>query len=140
MPDVRTAAVVFYAINGTSVLRSSERVHKEAICEVFESVREQHPPDRILLVLDNYGSHISPVTKQRAKELGIRLVFLPVASPHLQPIEPVWNSLKRELSTISTETADEFRALLEEPFLKLTIRLSFANDWIETFLDIRKLR
>ena len=75
-----------------------------------------------------------------SRSSGISLVFLPVASPHLQPIEPVWNSLKWTISPISSKSADEFRALIEAVFLKLTHRLSFAAHWIETFLDISKLR
>jgi transposase len=90
--------------------------------------------------LDNFSSHVSPYTRTRAAELGITLVFLPIASPHLQPIEPVWNSLKRAISPISTESADEFRALVEAIFLALTCRLSFAAEWIATFVDVDKLR
>lgn len=78
--------------------------------------------------------------RTRAAELGITLVFLPLASPHLQSIEPVWNNLKRAVSPISTESADEFRALIEAIFLELTRRLSFAAYWIDTFLDVNKLR
>ena len=140
MPRVKTAAVGFYAINGTSVLKSIESLHKERIVGVFEAIREQNPTGWILLILDNFSSHTTQYTRTRAEELGITLVFLPLASPHLQPIEPVWNSLKRYLSPISSESVDEFRALVEEKFLRLTHRLSFAANWIETLLDINKLR
>ena len=108
--------------------------------EVFETIREQNPTGRILLVLDNFSSHAAEYTRTRAEELGITLIFLPIASPHLQPIEPVWNSLKRTISSISTESADDFRALVEETFLTLTQRLSFAANWIDRFLNINKLR
>ncbi len=140
MPQVKIAAVGFYAVNGTGVLRSLESLHKERIGEVFETIREQNSTGRILLVLDNFFSHTSTYTREKAEELGISLVFLPVASPHLQPIKPVWNSLKRYLSPISTESADEFRALVEVTFLELTHRLSFAADWLGTFIDINRLR
>ena len=140
MPRVRTTSVGFYAINGTSVLRSVESLHKERIVEVFEVIREQNPAGRILLVLDNFSSHIAEYTRTRAEELGITLVFLPIASPHLQPIELIWNSLKRTVSPTSTESADDFRALVEEIFLTLTHRLSFAADWIDRFLNVNMLR
>jgi transposase len=78
--------------------------------------------------------NISQFTRTRAEGLGITLVFLPVASPHLRLIEPVWNSLKRTISPITTESADDFRALVAETFLTLTQRLSFAADWIDRFL------
>ena len=95
---------------------------------------------RILLVLDNFSSHVAQYTRTRAEQLGITLVFLPIASPHLQPIEPVWRNLKRLITPISTESADDFHALVEEVFLTLTHRLSFAANWIDRFLDVNKLR
>jgi len=75
-------------------------------------------------------------------ELGVDLVFLPVGLPHLNPIEPVWKSLKRESSPLIVEGAAEYRALLNEIFSKLTDQLSFAGSWIENHLSefIQKLR
>ncbi len=57
-PDVKTTAAGFYAVNGTSVLRSLNSLEQERIGEMFEAVREQNPTGRILLVLDNFSSHI----------------------------------------------------------------------------------
>jgi transposase len=73
---------------------------------------------------------------------GLISVFLPVGSPHLNPIEPVWKSLKCESSPLIVEGAVFSRALLDEIFTKLTDQLSFANSWIESHLDefIQKLR
>jgi SpoVK/Ycf46/Vps4 family AAA+-type ATPase len=42
-PRVKTTTVGFYAINGKSVLRAVESLHKEWIVEVFEAIREQNP-------------------------------------------------------------------------------------------------
>lgn len=140
MPRVKTAAAGCYVLNGTSVLRSIESLHSERIVEVLEVIREQNPVGWILLVTDNFSSHTSALTLEQAAELNIEFVFLPVSSPHLQPIEPVWNVLKRELSPISAESADDFRALVESKFLELTHRLSFAAAWLEKFLDVNKLR
>jgi transposase len=98
MPDVKTTAVGFYAIHGTSVLMSLKSLEQERIGEMLEAIREQNPRGQILLVLDNFSSHICDCTREKAADLGIVLVFLPVASPHLQPIEPVWGKLKHDLS------------------------------------------
>jgi transposase len=72
----------------------------------------------------------------------IDLIFLPVGSPHLNPIEPIWKSLKWESSPLIVEGEAEYRALLDEIFTKLTNQLSFAGSWIENYLDglIQKLR
>ena len=92
--------------------------------------------------MDNFSSHICAHTRERAHELGIDLVFLPVGSPHLNPIEPVWKSLKWESSPLIVEGADHYRALLDDIFTELTERLSFADSWIENHLSgfIQKLR
>lgn len=92
---------------------------------------------RILLVLDNLGSHTCEYTRRRATQLGIDLVFLPPGSPDLNQIESVWKSLKWELSPIVVESAAEFRALVAELFDRLTNRLSFATSLIDEFLHSR---
>ncbi|WP_435079608.1 IS630 family transposase [Halococcus sp. AFM35] len=133
--------VGFYALNGESVVSFPENQEKEQICACLERVREQNPVGRILLVLDNFSSHICLYTRRRAHQLGIDLVFLPVGSPDLNPIEPVWKSLRWEASPLIVESAEEFRALVTDLFERLTDRVSFAVSWIENFLasHIQKL-
>jgi transposase len=91
---IDTPAAGFYALNGESVLSFPVDQTKEQICACFERIREQNPGQRILLVCDNFSSHICKHTRHRAHQRGIDLIFLPVGSPHLNPIEPVWKSLK----------------------------------------------
>ena len=107
---------------------------KEQICECLERIREQNPRARILLVLDNFSSHICEHTRRRAYQLGIDLVFIPVGSPDLNPIEPVWKSLRWEASPLIVESAEHFRALVTDLFDRLTDRVGFAVSWIENFL------
>ena len=139
---VDTPAAGFYALNGTSVLSFPPDQTKEEICACFEAIREQNPSKRILLVLDNFSSHVCKYTRKRAHELGIDLVFLPVGSPHLNPIEPVWKSLKWVSSPLIVEGEDEYRALLSGLFDQLTEKLSFASSWIDNHLDgfLNKIR
>jgi len=113
---IDTPAAGFYALNGESVLSFPPNQEKEKICGCFEQVREQNPGKRILLVLDNFSSHVCKYTRKRAHELGIDLVFLPVGSPDLNPIEPVWKSLKWESSPLIVSGEDEYRSLLDDLF------------------------
>ena len=139
---VDTPAAGFYALNGESVLSFPPNQEKEQICACFEEIREQNPRARILLVLNNFSSHICKYTRKRAHELGIDLVFLPVGSPHLNPIEPVWKSLKWESSPLIVDGEDEYRTLLNDLFDQLTEKLSFASSWIDNYLDgfLNKIR
>jgi len=128
---VDTPAAGFYALNGESVLSFPPNQEKEQICACFKERREQNPGTRILLVLDNFSLHICKYTRKRAHELGIDLVFLPVGSPHLNPIEPVWKSLKWESSPLIVDGEDEYRTLLNDLFDQLTEKLSFTSSWID---------
>ncbi len=90
---------------------------------------------------DNYGSHHANLTQKRADELGVEFVFIQLYSPTLDAIEPLWKSTKREISPEIFEDRDQFRAFLTETFLRLSRRVSFASDWIETFLPgVQRLR
>lgn len=129
----------FYALNGSSVAVFTEKQTKERICDAFEQIRAENPDRKILLILDNFSSHTCEYTRERAAELGIELVFLPVGSPHLNPIEPLWKSLKWELSPITVDSTDEFCSLVRDHFQQLTTKVSFAAAWIDRFLEIQKL-
>ena len=127
-------SIGFYALLPVSVITYKERLVKETIVEALGKIHEQNPVGQILLVADNYGSHHAKLTQERADELGIEFVFIPPYSPTLNAIEPLWKDLKREISPTIFEDTDHFREFLTETFLRLSQRLSFAGDWIETFL------
>jgi len=140
-PLVKTedSAVGFYALNGDSVVSFEENEKKEQICGVLEQVREQNPGKRILLVLDKHGSHVCAYTRKRAHQLGIDLIFLPTSSPHLNPIEKVWDYLKWTMAPIIVEDEDEFKELVEETFAQITNRISFAKKWCQKFISFQNL-
>jgi putative transposase len=60
-------------------------------------------------------------------------VFLPPYSPDLNPIEYIWKSIKRVLSTLLIESSDHLKHIVKEVFEKLSRKLSFAKGWIEQF-------
>jgi len=66
--------------------------------------------------------------------LKILLVFLPPYSPDLNPIEFIWKSIKKELSSKFLMTKDEIRDAVEPLFYKFSLSLSFAKSWIQKFL------
>jgi len=133
------SAVGFYALNGESLVTFTEDEKKERICGVLEKVREQNPGKQILLVLDKHGAHRCTYTRKRAHQLGIDLIFIPSGSPHLNPIEQVWDYLKWTMAPIIVEDEDEFKDLVQETFEKITHRISFAKKWCEKFLYFQKL-
>ena len=133
-------SIGFYALLGESSITFRERTAKEDICAALEAIREQNPVGRILLVADNDGGHHAKITQQRAADLGIEFVFLPPYSPMLNPIEPLWKSLKRKISPEIFEGEENFRLFVADTFLELSKRVSFAESWIQRFLpDVQKL-
>ena len=78
-------------------------------------------------------------TRDRAAELWTDLVFLPAGSPHLTRIEPLWKSLKWEVSPIAVSSIEAFCSVVREVLDRLTENVSFAADRIERFSNIQKL-
>jgi len=79
-------------------------------------------------------SHKSRLVRQKAKELGIYLVYLPPYSPNLNPIEFIWKSIKRVLSTSFVPSLAEMRRIITESFCRFAECKSYAGYWIEKFI------
>ena len=72
--------------------------------------------------------------------LNIRRVRLPRYAPDLNPIEQIWKSLKRDLSPRPAPDIDAWEQLIVERFETYAQRLSYAESWIEQFLNVQRLR
>ena len=130
----RANTIGFYAPLGVSVAGFMESSRKENVCGFLEDVRESNPESMIVMVLDNFPSHKARLTREKAEELGIVLVFLPPWSPDLNPIEQLWRCLKRDVSVAFFRSEEEFLAIIMSSFSRLSKRLSFASNWFSKFL------
>ncbi|KAA0005162.1 MAG: IS630 family transposase, partial [Thermoplasmata archaeon] len=77
--------------------------------------------------------------KAMAERLGITFVFLPPYSPDLNPIEFIWKSIKREISSMFLMCKEELKEIVENLFYIFASSLSFAKAWIEKFLKIPEI-
>ena len=86
-------------INTLSVVsRSCKRVNGNSMCDLLRAIRLKHPKaKKIHLILDNAGYNRSYKVKDLAKELGIKLIYLPAYSPNLNPIERLWKFMKKRV-------------------------------------------
>ena len=50
------------------------------------------------------------------------------------PIEFVWKSIKRAISTLFVDNIEVLRKIIERTFSRLAESLSFAKSWIEKFI------
>ncbi len=96
---MRANSFGFYALNGNSVIDFKEHSKKEDVCEFLKEIKSKNPVKNIVIILDNFRSHRAKVTVDLAEENGIELVYLPPYSPDLNPIEFIWKSIKRVISS-----------------------------------------
>ncbi|MCX9085821.1 MAG: IS630 family transposase [Candidatus Methanoperedens sp.] len=131
---MKVNAVGYYSLNGKSVISFPENSRWESIINFIRKVKKNNPNKGIIIILDNLKSHKVEEVKAEAKRLGIELVFLPPYSPDLNPIEYIWKSIKRVISTTFVRHMDDMRNTIKEAFYRLTRKLSFAATWFDRFL------
>jgi len=130
---IKANAFAFYSINGNNLIDFKESSKAESICEFLEKIVEENKKKIIVLILDNFKAHKADKTKMKAKELGIKLVFLPPYSPDLNPVEFIWKTIKREVSVRFIQSKEHLRNIIKSEFTRIEGSLSFAKNWIEKF-------
>lgn len=86
-------------INSREVIaRSSERINSNSICDLMKAIRVKNPLDvTVALVMDNAAYNKSKIVVSLARELKIKLHYLPPYSPNLNPIERLWKFMKKKI-------------------------------------------
>lgn len=125
----------FYALNGASHVSVKKNSRADMFSEFLVEIREKNPCKRILVILDNFIVHKSRLVRDTAGVLDIVLLYLPPYSPDLNPIEYLWKSMKRRVSTSFLLSKEELASLILHVFEKLSSSLSFAGSWIKKFLN-----
>ena len=126
-------------MNGESVYSAKELSKQEDVCEFLHEIRRKNPIGKIVIITDNFASHKSRKVKAMAERLDITFVFLPPYSPDLNPIEFIWKSIKREISSMFLMCKEELKEIVENLFYIFASSLSFAKAWIEKFLKIPEI-
>jgi transposase len=90
-------------------------VNTETMCELLRKIAALGLSGPVTLVLDNARYQRNAVVEAVAKELGIKLLFLPPYSPNLNRIERLWKFIKRRaLYGRYHPTFAEFQAAIKE--------------------------
>ena len=102
------------------IVASYDRINGEAIVDFLYFIRKHSPiTGTIHLVLDQAGYHRSFEVVSAAKQLNIRLIYLPPYSPNLNPIERLWKIMNQHARNNKFfETAKEFRKAVDDFFVK----------------------
>ncbi len=125
----------FYSLNGRSAVDFYENSKKEDVIDFLSLIRERNPTGRIVAIIDNFKPHHSPETLMKARELNISQVYLPPYSPDLNPIEFIWKSLKRQISSMFIASEIHLKHIVQALFYRFSSTLSFAKSWIDEFLS-----
>lgn len=80
-------------------IRTAGNINSLSVISLLEKVRQKHPDTEVTLVMDNASYQRAYLVQDRAKELGIELLFLPAYSPNLNLIERLWKLTKRRCLT-----------------------------------------
>jgi transposase len=131
----------FYAIIGNSTKDFIQDSKATSIAHFLENIKSANRDFKAtVIVIDNFASHRSRLVRDKAKELGLYLVFLPPYSPDLNPIEFIWKSIKRALSIITVKDLCDMKNIISNSWDKFSISLSYGKAWIEKFLLNRGYR
>ena len=126
----------FYTLKGHSIVFHMEHSKEADICDALKKIQKANDKYKaIVMVLDNFSSHKTKKVLDLAKSLNIYLVFLPCYSPELNPIEYIWKSIKRVVSTTFIENKLTLCKLIEKHFRWFSMKLSFAKSWIDNFFN-----
>jgi transposase len=67
--------------------------------------------------------------------LDIKIIFLPQYSPDPNPIEFIWKSVKRIVSTALINSEGDLKDTIKKGFMKLSDSKTFAKSWDIKFLN-----
>ena len=90
---------------------------------------------KLNLIMDNAQIHKAEVTKIVANILNINIIYLPVYSPFLNPIEKVWADIKQELYKEYYETVKDIISIFHSEFYKIVDNKSYTENWVNKFFD-----
>lgn len=96
------------------VTRTHKTINSAAIRNLLSAVRRRNPLEKnIYVVLDGAAYNRSKKTRDFARDMGIKLVYLPPYSPNLNPIERLWKFMKKKVTANRYyEEFDDFKSSL----------------------------
>ena len=120
------------------MVKHYNRVRKEILIKnlydkkLIELIQNER---KLNLILDNAQIHKAEVTRVVADILNINLVYLPVYSPFLNPIEKVWADIKREFYMEYYGSVNEIIEVFEKEFYERVDNTSYFEKWGIEYFD-----
>ena len=84
--------------NHRFIYKQAEKIDADSIASFLVALRRCHPEKCVIhIIWDNAGYHRDKSIRKFAKELAIKLHYLPPYSPNLNPIERLWKLLHESI-------------------------------------------
>ena len=95
---------------GEIIVKEYETLNQESAIDFLSRLRTKNRGKKIYIICDNVRYQYAKAVREKAKELGIRIIYLPSYSPNLNLIERYWGFLKKNvLANRYYETFEQFR-------------------------------
>jgi transposase len=92
-------------------------INAQSVCTLLRSLAESGLQVPITVVLDNAAYQRCEVVQSLAKELGIRLLYLPSYSPNLNLIERLWRFVRKQsLNATWFDCFESFQGAIDDCF------------------------
>jgi transposase len=98
-------------------------INATSVCELLEKIAALGLSTPISLVMDNARYQRCQLVLEKAKQLGLELLFLPSYSPNLNLIERLWRFVRKEcLYNTYYEHFDAFKQAISQCLAQTTGR------------------
>ena len=114
-----------------------QTIQKEILIQLLNKetlISKLKKENKIIILVDNYSVHRARLVKEACKILNIEFIYLPTHSPHLNPIEQVWKSIKKHMSNYFFDSIEKMKEIFEKEFYKIVNNESFYENWIKKFI------
>lgn len=128
-------AVGFYALQGDSVQKFMIDSKAKSFSSFIEDVSDKNRDYKaMIIILDNFSTHHAVLVRETAANNNIEFVYLPKYSPDLNPIEFIWKTVKRTISSSFIKSLADMKEAIFHTWSSSSGNCSFAKKWIDEFL------
>ena len=107
-------------LSGPVAMRTLENsLNKKSFSDYIRSALVPNLQPGDVVVMDNCPCHNDKQALDAIEKAGAHVLFLPPYSPDLNPIEMVWNALKRRFERLTVSSVPEIRAALNKAWRSL---------------------
>ena len=122
----RTIVYGTLGLDGEQICRQYSKFNGYTFAEYLKEVKNEF--NRALMIVGHTPQHRACVVGRTLREItGIRLAFLPAASPDLSAVEECWRQSKKDLLRVSYVTMGRLRQTIEEYFASKTLGLDILG-------------